>query len=158
MQEEPNPLNPGESELEMALGRLAPQGVADRREEIAFEAGRRVGRRAAMPWRICSGALAACLALSLVPRVTPTSSPVPVAKVSAPQPVAAQLVTASRQEPPMIAGTYLVVREEVLEKGLDALPASGGRGGTGQSRAVPRALDVRDASPMQLNTLFGVRS
>jgi hypothetical protein len=151
-EENPNPLSPAESELEAALARLAPTPANDRRDEIAYEAGRRAGRRSTAVWRTCSGALAACLAAAVVLRPEPRTVE---RVVYAPAPSTPALVVhapvdgASRP----VAGSYLALRDDVLAHGLGALPASG----TGSRYEEPaRAVTVQTYAP-RIPSLFGER-
>jgi hypothetical protein len=153
----PDPLTPGESELESALARLVPQVAFDRREAIAYEAGRRAGRRAAVPWRVCTGALAACLLVAIFPRATPPPPSLLVTAPPSPTAPPTHVVAMTPEEVRPAAGTYLAVRDEVLAKGLDALPAGTGGGGSADLRPVPRAVQIHDSS-VHLPSLFGGRS
>lgn len=147
-----DPLNPGERELELALMRLAATPAKDESAAIAYEAGRRAGRRSTVAWRVCSGVLAAGLAISLLPRDTGVAPSRGVRQVES-------LVSARRPMKPLEAGDgngYLVVRDAVLAHGLDALPeeGTGGREGTGPPQ---RVMEIQKYS-LHLPSLFGERS
>ncbi|HZZ45223.1 MAG TPA: hypothetical protein VFE58_19960 [Tepidisphaeraceae bacterium] len=146
-----NPLTAAEQELERALLNLHVAPPGDARESIAYEAGRRAGRRAAVPWRLCSTTLAACLALSIFhqpqPRTITQFVPAPIR--ATPQ---LALLTDSRPIP----GNYLDVRDQVLDHGLSALPRSSSYGSSDR-HPTPHAISIQ-SPPFQLSSLLGGHS
>ena len=125
MQEER--LTPAESELESALRSLRPARAAIDRDRLMFQAGRASARRGGRVWLGATMALAAALGVSLVVRPGPREV-VRIVRVE-PQPTRPKAAPSL----PMIyafvgpadwrgRGQYLKLRQEVLEKGLDALP------------------------------------
>lgn len=125
MQEER--LTPAESELESALRSLRPARAAIDRDRLMFQAGRASARRGGRVWLGATMALAAALGVSLVVRPGPREV-VRIVRVEAEAPkpevtparsfIAARAIRAGR----LGRGEYLRLREEVLAKGLDALP------------------------------------
>ena len=135
-------------ELESALAALQPAGAAHVRDNMFFRAGVAQGRRRAWVWPGISATLLACLAISLVARpVGPATQRIMYVTVPSPQtpqtPPAqpAQRNAIARYEPPTAQDVESLrqqaasfkLRRAVLEKGLEALPASPA-GGSGTSR------------------------
>jgi hypothetical protein len=133
-------------ELESALGALQPAGAAHVRDNLFFQAGAAHGRRRAWVWPGISAALLACLTISLVTRPADQMAErvvyvtVPSAQAALAQP--AQPNAIARYEMPTVQDIKALrqqaasfkLRQAVLEKGLDALPAAsaGGSGGPRQ--------------------------
>jgi len=144
-------LTPGQRELAEALGALQPADVGLDRGAMMFRAGAVRARRRVRLWQATAIVLAACTLASLTVR----PDPVTVVEVRAlPDPPAeTPLVTPAKParaavEPPPTAtglfrpmeGGYLALRNDVLARGLDALPT-------------PPAL--ANAVPLTLRSLLG---
>lgn len=124
-------LTPMDRELEAALGglRVAPATIS--RDRVLFDAGRASARRRSRLWQGSSCVLALLLLVSVVSRPTPTTAPQRPAETVAQQQVdisPAALSAASTQaidaEHVRAFRRYLRMRQAVLERGVDALPAS----------------------------------
>ncbi len=131
-------LTPAQRELADALGKLKPAPSALDRGAVMFAAGRASGRRRVRLWQAAAVMLAACTLASLTVRPGPatvvevrtvTVSPDPPAEIPVVTP--AEPVPAAVDLPPTatglfrpIEGSYLALRNDVLARGLDALPTS----------------------------------
>jgi hypothetical protein len=149
------PLNAADRELEAALGGLHPQPAAIDRDRMMFEAGRRTVRHRPIAWQVVSGALAAALVISIslhrepreVERVVYVTSP---SREVAPEPVAVAVDAGARRGEPAAEGSYLALRELLLE-GSDAVER--------RPRAVVPAFNPRSrsaASPIARPRFDGV--
>jgi len=124
-------LTPTERQLEAALGALAPAASGIDRDALMFRAGRASARRGMYGWRAGTLVLAAALTCSLVTRPRPGAQPRVVERVvrvevekPAPSPPRAPVVGQALPFGLRWAGNarYLKLRNEVLERGLSALP------------------------------------
>ena len=119
-------LNPALQELETALGRLQPAKTGLDRDQLMFNAGR-ASARSSRPWQAASGLLMVTLLYSLFMRepITeivghPVREPVvPVARQRGAEPAAHDHASVERM-------SYLRLRRQILQEGLDALPPDGG--------------------------------
>ncbi len=126
---QPDPLSP----LEQRLAHLAPSAALDG-DAILFAAGRAAGRRDTARWRLATGLLVACLAVSLALHTLPadqsTSAPHTTYVVDqAPPSLTTPRITFTRHtvDPTHHASgqhSYQRVRQRVLATGLDALSAT----------------------------------
>lgn len=131
-----------ENELEAALAKLRPAGVEFDVVQLAYEAGRREAGRRGLVWPVVCGLLATGLLAALVVR---PATPRPVERIvyvnqAAPPATMPMLQPMPREEPsPAVAAAagYIALRDAVLARGLDALPAPP-RGG-GSMEPIPRA-------------------
>jgi len=120
-------LTPADAELARALSGLRPAGGIDR-DRMLFAAGAASARRTGRIGMGVAGVLAAALAVSLAvrpePRViervvtVPATGPAPTMAAPWPAETPDWMPAAVEQK-----GAYLALRNQVLTKGLDALPA-----------------------------------
>jgi hypothetical protein len=125
------PERPHESpltDLERALLALAPAVAALDRDQLLFEAGRRSARRRGWPFATAALALLAAglgAALILRPAPPPVERPI-VVQVPSPEPSPpdlSELPPDSEPGPPPAGQPgYFQLREQLLARGLDALP------------------------------------
>ena len=110
--------------LETVLLRLKPAPAGIARDRLMFEAGRRSAPGRLWPWAtaalaLVSAALGATLVLRPAPppvvRVEYVDRPVAPPSVPAPEP--------AEQSPAPAAADYFRLREQLLSRGLDGLPA-----------------------------------
>ncbi len=137
-------LTPAEEELAAALGRLAPARPRIDRDRLLFLAGRASARRALRGWQGAAAAMAACLAAAIALR--PAAPGVPPVVPSPAAPVVARHPAAPEAEPwPALAaavaprGGYARLRDDVLRRGVAALPPMG------ESRREGDPLTLADA-------------
>ncbi|MBN1362892.1 MAG: hypothetical protein JW993_20000 [Sedimentisphaerales bacterium] len=116
-------LTPMERELELALGGLKPPGVSVNRDRVMFRAGQASMRRRNHLWQGVSAMLVVLLLTSIVSRPDPAGPEQRVEtvayepSVSSPgEPLDRQQAEAFRQ--------YVRTRQAVLDRGIEALPAS----------------------------------
>jgi len=128
-------LGPAERELEQALAALRPASAKIDRDRLMFLAGRTSARRRSRLWQCAAGALAVALAAALSAALYARPAPREVERVvyvtvARPPAVPAEAPAApiATPEPGRWRGEpyYLKLRDEVLAKGLDALPAPRG--------------------------------
>jgi len=121
-------LTPAEQELEAALGTLQPTAPGIDRDRLLFRAGRASGRPAARRWQVATAVLAACLAVSLQVRPEPAET---IRIVRVPREQLPRIQPAPSGRPPAVvaegprvspADPYARLCEEVVRRGLDALP------------------------------------
>ena len=140
-------LTPAERELESALAGLAPAAPAIDRDALMFQAGRAAARRGGLLWKAASAALAACLAVSLVPRPQPEPT---VRAVYLPAPAKPGRAAAGEVSPPeappaaaarihLPAGSYAKLCMDVVDHGVDVLDA------TASASAPRRPLTLRES-------------
>ena len=135
MQDLPS-LSPNERELEARLGRLHPASPAIRRDALMFRAGQAAGQRLARRWRVATTTLLACGLVAGWPRpafrngadtrqrlVSATTSSPPAPAVTHPAPAGTLPVVASVPLPRRAVAHYLLLREQVVREGLEALPS-----------------------------------
>jgi hypothetical protein len=123
-------LTPMDRELEAALGglRIAPAAIS--RDGVIFDAGRASARRRSRLWQGSSCILALLLLASVVWRPTPTAPQRPAETVAqhpvdiSPAALSAASTQAIDSEQVRAFRRYLRMRQAVLERGVDALPAS----------------------------------
>lgn len=118
-------LTPMDRELEAALGglRVAPATIS--RDRVLFDAGRASARRRSRLWQGSSCVLALLLLVSVVSRPTPTAETVAQQQVDiSPAALSAASTQAIDAEQVRAFRRYLRMRQAVLERGVDALPAS----------------------------------
>lgn len=136
-------LTPAEREFEQALAGLQPAGAAIDRDQLLYRAGYAAGSRKAGPWKAMAALLTIGLATSLVARGLTNRSPdVQIARRSVgvqPLPVTARQDSPAA-EPAGPQPRYLLLRNEVLEKGMAALPQGDFSGQT----ALPRQPTLQD--------------
>ena len=151
-------LTPAERELQEALGTLQPAAAGIDRDGLMFRAGRASVRRALRPWQAASVVLAACLAISLWARPKRTET---VRIVRAPlrqrlrkppaPPGRAQLAAAERVPAPPPDDPSARLCEDVLRRGLDALPTE-----ARSSRAAPLSVAQLLGTPRVGRGQFGL--
>ena len=117
-----NGLTPGERELVTALGGLRPAEARISRDELMFQAGRMSSRGAARTWRSVAALLGCVLAVSLAMQIgVETSERREIAEAVAP--TEPTVVVARGDLDILSSGTsYLRIRDDVLARGVDALP------------------------------------
>lgn len=121
MQDREN-LTAADEELAEALGHLRPMQASVDRERLMFRAGQISTRRARRAWQCATVLVAVALGVSLLVRLEP-AEPGKTVRVAAERPVVVPLMVEWSSESPVAGdGAYLKLRNEVLEKGLDALP------------------------------------
>ena len=130
MQDE-NGLTPAERDLESALGGLRPVAASIDRDQLMFRAGRASMQRRGRAWQSAAAVLAVglCLSLAFRPagrRVVPVAG-VPVEP--SPTVVGPELAWLPADMAWAQQGSYIRVRDDVMEHGLDALPSPSGRSG-----------------------------
>ena len=121
-------MTPSERELEAALAGLAPARSGIDRDRVMFDVGRFSVRRSKRLWQGLSSVLVVLLLASVLARPTlsgaergPEVVPRSIAAVSTRslEPVDQQQIEAFRQ--------YVRTRQAVLDRGVEAIPASSGR-------------------------------
>jgi hypothetical protein len=119
-------LTPAEAELEAALAGLQPAGTSIDRDQLMYRTGYAAGNRRSRVWQGTTMLLAVGLAASLVvqgftrhggPDVQIATGPAHVQ----PLPTLAELSLTDR-EPASPKPSYLLLRNEVQERGMAALP------------------------------------
>jgi hypothetical protein len=123
--EQPDDLSGEDRELEAALSGLRPAASQVDALACAFDAGQTRAARALRFWRGASGLLAAMLAVAIV-------LPVPPARRASSSSVAER---PSGSNAPAELAAYYAIRDDVMNRGPDALPAALGH--------VSNSLDVR---------------
>jgi hypothetical protein len=121
-------LNPGDRELEEALASLRPRDPHMNRDALLFHAGQASERRKRRRWQAVAGALALLLGVSLGLRPQP-GEVVRVVRVQEPRPAPqrpfddslARATLIGPAAPALPQPAYLVLRQAVLRRGLDAL-------------------------------------
>jgi hypothetical protein len=118
------PLDPALTDLERALGALAPVPAALDRDRLLFEAGRRAARRRGWYWPGATAALA-LLAAGLGTALVLRAGPPPVERMVS-IPAAQPTPSPDPEEDPPFASrpNYFRLREQLLTRGLEALPVS----------------------------------
>ena len=131
-------LNPAQRELEKALGSLKAAPPQIDRDAVMYRAGLVVGRRSCRRYATAATLVAAALGVTLA--AMHASQPKVVERIvyvpeDAGAPTAARTVEPwpmPDSTPDYGRGEYLRLRQEVLAKGLSALPASSHGGGTNE--------------------------
>jgi hypothetical protein len=108
-----------EIELERALQGLTPSAAVVDPLALAFEAGRRGAALRITTWKFASVAMLGLMLVSLYASSDRARLPINVVSTE---------TIAERSPAPIDRSTYLAVREAVLERGVDALPAPAGSG------------------------------
>ena len=121
---EPESLTPGDNELISALGNLSPMGDAIDRDQLMFKAGRASVHRSKAVWQGTTLLLVATLCVSLLLNLQETNRPttqIPMVQVQTftPEPLGRVDVKYERRPGD---GAFLKLRNNVLVKGVDALP------------------------------------
>ena len=117
-------LTAADEELSEVLGSLRPMRASGDRDRLMFRAGQVSVRRGRRIWQGSAGLTTVALCISLFVH---SQGPEPVKPVhlAVENPPAAPLMVEWSSEPPVVGdGAYLKLRNEVLEKGIDALPES----------------------------------
>jgi hypothetical protein len=119
-------LTPGEREVQAALSKLRPLSRSNLDAvAVAFDAGQRSGRRSLATWRAAAAMLLIALSVNVLMRFgnadvpTSTPTPTPIARAS---PAAAASDEAVKTE----LATYYALRNDVIARGVAALPDSAG--------------------------------
>jgi hypothetical protein len=114
-------LNGADAELVEALGGLRPRRTTADRDRLLFEAGRAAGRRGRGSWQCLSGVLTLALCVSVGLHFLPQKAAVEMHPGVAREMEidAGGLVSPG---PDVGSAPYLRMRNDVLKKGLDALP------------------------------------
>ena len=119
-------LNQNEQDLERALGGLRPAAPRISHEQIIFEAGKQAARRGLAVWRGLASVLGVALAVAVLWRPTPTTVERTVERIvyreappADPGPVRLAMVEPQIEA---VGSTYVAMRNQVLQHGLDALP------------------------------------
>ena len=121
MQDKEN-LTAADEELVKALGHLHLVQASVDRERLMFRAGQISTRRGRRAWQCTTVLVAVALGVSLLVRLEPPE-PGKTVRVAAERPVVVPLVVKWSVESSVAGdGAYLKLRNDVLEKGLDALP------------------------------------
>ena len=120
LEDEPD-LTPADRELEAALRGLRPASAGVDAVAIAYAAGAASARRALFRWRAVAAGLALALGASIVvTAVQPRASEPTIAQAPEREPL--QAVAAATYPPESVgAAAYLRLRDNVLDRGLDAL-------------------------------------
>ncbi len=122
-------MTPLEQELEAALGGLRPAPSGLNRDGLMFEAGRTTQRRHRF-WQGLSATLAVLLAVSVVSRSRPVASqstPKTIARARANKTPAAVPYSQTEQVDRRASEAfrqYVNIRQAVINRGVEALPAS----------------------------------
>lgn len=125
-------LTPALQELEDALRRLEPAAAGLDRDDVVFSAGavfmQKRLRRRQRAWQAVAAAMAACLVVAVLhkPTTREVERIVYVPTVQAPAASVAKEVALWPDAPAVAADqfSYLRLRQQVLSKGLDALPSA----------------------------------
>jgi hypothetical protein len=125
-------LTPAEREFEAALSGLRPAGVSIDRDALMYRAGYAAARRRSRPWQAVAALLAAALAGSLAMQALPSGHGPAGQYATGPNGVQIATVGAvpvpdlPMGGPAVPEPRYLVLRDEVLERGLASLPEGDG--------------------------------
>lgn len=134
---DPNGLTPTERELEMALAGLKPAGTSLDRDRVMFTAGQASIRRHQRLWQAAASLLAGILLISILSGPGPDLTEQPSDSITGREaafyrqpiePADGKRLEDFRQ--------YVRIRRAVLDRGVDALPASS------QRRATPDNLPL----------------
>jgi hypothetical protein len=126
MQEQES-LTPADNELISALGDLRPSGGAIDRDRLMFQAGRASMRSRRWMWQGTTLVLAVALGISLMlnmqtpQRQNPVAIQIAEVQTFTPEPIAMDEYEDEYQPRPG-DGAFLKLRNDVLSKGVDALP------------------------------------
>ena len=141
-------MTPLEQELEAALGGLRPTPSGLSRDRLMFEAGRATQRQHHF-WQGLSATLAVLLVVSIVSRSRPVASqPTPETIARAPVQKATTVRPYPQTEPVDRHASeafrqYVNIRQAVLDRGVEALPASPAMGQTTVTPPLTRE-DIED--------------
>lgn len=128
-------LTPAQRELENALGQLHPVTTGNR-DVLLFRAGVTAARRQRRTWQGVSGILVLMLAFALLYRADTEQSPMDEYIAFDQQ---YQLSPIGSDNGPR-DGSYLRLRDKILEVGLDALPQRGGSSGASEPPMTRREM------------------
>jgi hypothetical protein len=123
-------LTPAEREFEEVLAGLQPAGTSIDRDALMYQAGYAAASRRSWPWQGLAALLAVGLAASLAVQGLGRSGAAaqePRYASEADRVRAVLAVTDPKSEEEMTQAKYFLLREEVLEKGLAALPEPAAR-------------------------------
>lgn len=134
-------LNPALQRLESALGQTRPTQTGLDRDLLMFNAGRATARPN-RPWQVLSGALGLLLlcAVFLRPEQSGLSFQGPVADSGTSR--ISRLAAQRDEYDPSCQQTYLRLRDQVLQGGVESLPPDPGLGSTGQSDRRQDLVDI----------------
>ena len=123
MQDREN-LTAADEELTEALGSLRPMRTSGDRDRLMFRAGQVSVRRGRRVWQGSTALATIALCVSLLVH-SQGPEPGKTVRLAVEKPTVAPLVLEWSSAPPVVGdGAYLKLRNEVLEKGIDALPSS----------------------------------
>lgn len=123
-------LTPSEERLEAALGSLKPGAASVNRDALMFAAGRASARRQHYVWQGISVSLLVLLAVSIATRPKPIEPQVREILVTASAQSSVAVPPTRRVSEPIdvaeieAAARYRRLQRAVLERGIEALPAS----------------------------------
>ena len=133
MQDREN-LTAADEELVEALTQLHPVQASVDREQLMFRAGQISTRRGRRAWQCTTVLVAVALGVSLLVRLE-SPEPGKTVRMAAERPAVVPLVVEWSVESSVAGdGAYLKLRNEVLEKGLDALPEPAISSGNGEDQ------------------------
>lgn len=139
-------LTPAEREFEAALAGLQPTGASIDRDQMMYRAGYAAGNRRSRIWQGATVVLAIAFAGTLAMRTLVSTPDAYRQMANSPSSTQRMMVVVddARTDTPRSAGTcsYLTLRNEVLEKGLVALPS-------------PRTGSTSDEPPLTIESLLG---
>lgn len=121
-------LNPAQRELEAALARLTPAASGLDHDDLLYRAGQASVRRRCRAWQFSTAGITLLFVGLLIwqPRTTPGERIVYVPVQPAPAAKLAQSESSTPARPieaRAVEASYLQLREQVLRRGVDALPA-----------------------------------
>jgi hypothetical protein len=122
--QERNDLTRADNEMIDALGRLRPAAAGINRDELMFQAGRAAAGRGRWCWPCVSSALAVALCVSLAFHMAskPQSLTEPTWALVEDQHLTGLQADTAQSPAPAGDGQYVLLRNKVLERGLDNLP------------------------------------
>lgn len=139
-------LTPAEAEFEATLRGLQPAGAAINRDQMMYRAGCAAGNRRKRMWQGATVILAAAFAGTLVVRAFMSAPDVGRQIANSPSSSHQMMVVVDSTRTDVVGsagkGSYLTLRNAVLEKGLAALPS-------------PPAGAVSDEPPLTIESLLG---
>ena len=122
---EKNKLTPAQQELENALSSLQPAAVDLDRDQLMYRAGQSSARRQNFAWPAFAALLAVMLGASLFYRPPAQNERIVYVRQPAnPDNVYSALILET--EHPTRSAQYILLRDKILDQGIQALPESGG--------------------------------